>query len=129
MNQLSLSHGRYSSELFTARVNASSSKLSWILLAQVALCVVPAMGLVALGNPYTGARWFFTILLLLLTRFLLMKNRLGFVSLLVSSIPPPDVTAGIFLLQRVDCPSGNGDCFMVYRVSKGVLTIIERCEI
>ncbi len=87
MNHLSLTQGRYSSDLFISKVNASSSKLSWVLLAQVALCVVPAMGLVGLGSPAAGAKWFYGVTLMLFARFLLMKDRLGFVSLTVSSIP------------------------------------------
>ncbi|MCA1602831.1 MAG: O-antigen ligase family protein [Acidobacteria bacterium] len=96
MNQIGPADAHYSLRSAVPNGKVPSFKLDWILLAQVSVCVVPAMGLVALGNFYTGVRWFFTILLLLLTRFLLTKNRLGFVSLLVSSIPPLMLLRGFF---------------------------------
>ncbi len=108
MNQVSLINGRFSPELFISKVNATSSKLSWILLAQVALCVVPAMGLVRLGNPTLGARWFYGVTLLLLARLLLVKDRLGFVSLTVSLIPPLLMLRAFFFYNSLNVLMGTG---------------------
>ncbi len=94
-------YAHYDFGLALPKVKAPSVKLEWMVLVQVALCVLPAMGLVALGNPEAGAKWLFAVLLLLLTRFLLTKNRLGFVSLTVGSIPALLLLRGLFFHNSV----------------------------
>lgn len=89
-------YAHYGFGLVLPKVKVPSVKFEWMVLVQVALCVLPAMGLVALGNPAAGAKWLFAVLLLLLTWCLLTKNRLGFVSLTVSSIPALMLLRGFF---------------------------------
>lgn len=108
MNQVSLVHGRFSPELSISKVNALDSEHRWILLAQVALCVVPAMGLVGLGSPGAGARWFYGVTLLLLARFLILRDRLGFVSLIVSLIPPLLMLRAFFFYNSLNLIMGTG---------------------
>ncbi len=87
MNQIYPINGHYSYGLVAPEVKSPSSKLNLGVLAQAALCVMPAMGFVGLGSPAAGAKWFYGVTLILLARFLLTRDRLGFVSLTVSSIP------------------------------------------
>lgn len=84
------------------KVKVPGFKFEWMVLVQVALSVLPAMGLVALGNPSAGAKWLFAVLLLLLTWCLLTKNRLGFVSLTVSTIPVLVLLRGFFFHNAVN---------------------------
>jgi len=84
------------------KVKVPGFKFEWMVLVQVALSVLPAMGLVALGNPAAGAKWLFAVLLLLLTWCLLTKNRLGFVSLTVSTIPVLVLLRGFFFYNALN---------------------------
>ncbi|MDQ3254500.1 MAG: O-antigen ligase family protein [Acidobacteriota bacterium] len=80
-------HAHYNFGLVAPKIEIANSGLDRIMLAQVALCVVPAMGIVFLGNPSMGAKWFYAVTLLLLAWFLLRRDRLRFVGLILSLVP------------------------------------------
>lgn len=77
----------YGHGLVNPKVKAPSHKLDRMVIAQVALCILPAMGLLYLGNPLAADKWLHIVLLLMLTRYLLLRNRQGFVSLTISAAP------------------------------------------
>jgi len=108
MNQIYPVNGHFSYRLVDPQVKSSSSKLNQGVLAQAALCVIPAMGLVFLGSPTAGAKWFYGVTLLLLARFLLLRDRLGFVSLTLSLIPALLMLRAFFFYNSVNILMGTG---------------------
>ncbi|MBA3354432.1 MAG: O-antigen ligase family protein [Pyrinomonadaceae bacterium] len=66
------------------------------------------MSLVTLGRPATGARWFYGVTLLLLARFLLIKDRLSFVSLTLSLIPALLMLRAFFFYNSLNFIMGTG---------------------
>ena len=83
------------------QTTASAPQVAWSLVAQNAFCVVPAAVLFALGSPPSGAKLFFTVLLLFLARYILLKDRIGFISLTVSVIPALMTYRGFFFYNVV----------------------------
>lgn len=78
---------RRSSKPTVLKVEAPKLKLDRAVLAQVAVCVVPSMGIVFLGSPSKGAAWLYAVMLVMLARFALVRDRLGFMALIVSLFP------------------------------------------
>lgn len=62
-------------------------RLDWLLLAQIALCVIPAFTLVGLGMFSLGGRYYFLCLFVLLACLALRGQSLGFLCLIVGTIP------------------------------------------
>lgn len=69
------------------KVGESKLQLDWAVLAQVAVCVVPSMGIVFLGSPPRAAAWLYAVMLVVLARFALVRDRLGFMTLIISLTP------------------------------------------
>ncbi|MBA3714103.1 MAG: O-antigen ligase family protein [Pyrinomonadaceae bacterium] len=101
-------HAHYNFGLVVPKVEVPNSKPDWIMLAQVALCVVPAMGIVMLGSPSVGAKWFYTVMLLLLAWFLLRRDRLRFVSLILSLVPALMMLRAFSFYNSVSILMGTG---------------------
>jgi O-antigen ligase len=86
----------------------SEPRLNASLLVQISLCVLPAMALIGFGKPATGARWFYPVLLVLLARHLLLKDRFGFATLIVGTIPALMILRNFFYYSSVTVFLGTG---------------------
>src|SRR5574340_478661 len=68
-------------------LRARSATIHWTLVVQAMASAAPAMALVAAGSPVVAARYLFISLAAQLGYYILTRNRLGYVTALVSCIP------------------------------------------
>ncbi len=113
-------HAHYNFGSVVPKVEEAKTRLDRIMLAQVALCVVPAMGIVMLGSPSAGAKWFYTVTVLLLAWFLLRRDRLRFVGLVLSLVPALMMLRAFFFYNSMSMMMGVGIILWAFTSPKEV---------
>lgn len=73
----------------------------WRILAQLLVCVAPAMAVVARGNPALGARWLFLSMLALLAWHALMRNPVSYLALFTGAVPAAMMLRDYFYFNSV----------------------------
>ncbi len=71
------------------------------VLFRLAICMLPAMGIFAIGRPATGAKWFFGALVLVLAPLVLRKDHLRVAALVVGLIPALMIFRGFLFYNSV----------------------------
>ena len=71
------------------------------LLAEVAICVAPAMAAVAWGSPDHGSKWLFGTLCVLLAWHVAIRNPAGYLTLLAGAIPAAMLLRDYFAFSSV----------------------------
>ena len=89
-------------------------RLDWQLLAQIALCVIPAFTLVGLGRLSLGGQCFFLCLLALLAGLALRGQSLGFLCLIVGTLPAMMLLRNEFYYSGVQIILGAGAFLRFY---------------
>lgn len=93
--------------------NAPSMRLSaaavhWKVLAWVAACVVPALGLVGLGLPYAGAVFIVAALAFVLGFCIVMQNQDAFLCIGIGVTPALILLRGLFVYNSLILIFGTG---------------------
>jgi O-antigen ligase len=66
---------------------ARDARLHWQLIAQLCICVVPAMAFLALGHLMLGARYFAISLFVVLGYFLVKGDKYEYLALVIGAVP------------------------------------------
>lgn len=82
-------------------VRVRASKLDWFLIAQVCVCVIPAMATIDVGRPALGARYLSGALFLFLGYYGLKGDRYRFLALLLAAEPALALMRGLFFYDEV----------------------------
>src|SRR5271163_422940 len=86
---------------FLTATNVRVSKFDRGIIAQVCVCVIPAMATIDLGNPLLGARYLVASLLVFLGYHGLRKDRYRFVALLLGAAPALSLMRGLFFYDSI----------------------------
>ena len=86
----------------------SSASVHWKLLAAVAACVVPAMGLVGIGLPYAGAVFVVVALMFVLGYQIITQDHEGFLCIGIGVIPALILLRGLFVYNSCIIVLGTG---------------------
>lgn len=93
---------RYRASLFAPKQSKETKPgLNRELLFQISVCVLPAMLMVGLAKPATGARWFYLILLIFLARQLFLKDRFHFAAIVIGTMPAAMLFRNFFYYSSV----------------------------
>lgn len=90
------------------RIASCGLRLNRTVLLQIAVCVIPAMVCLAVGSPEVGGKLFFLLLILMLAREWLRRDRLVAVSLIVGTIPALMIFRDFFFFSSVIFILGSG---------------------
>jgi O-antigen ligase len=80
---------------------ARDASLHWEIIAQMCMCVIPGLSLVAIGAPVVGARVLAISLALMVVYHLLKGNRYELMALVLASLPAVELLRGLFLYSGV----------------------------
>jgi len=86
---------------FITAARVRESKFDWAVVAQVCVCVIPAMATIDLGNPVMGARYLVAVLLVLLAYHGFRKDRYRFMALLIGTSPAMGLMRSMFFYDSV----------------------------
>jgi O-antigen ligase len=86
---------------FVSAVRVRESKFNWFLIAQICVCVLPAMATIDLANPLLGARYLVGMLFLFLGYHGLRRDRYQFLGLVIGVAPAIALMRGLFFYDGV----------------------------
>ncbi len=82
-------------------VRVRASKLKWLLIAQICVCVLPAMASIDFASPELGARYLVGSLLLLLSYHIVRRDRYQFLGLVIGVAPALGLMRAVFFYDSV----------------------------